>query len=260
MKTTTFSVLMLLLAACSPATGPGDAGDAGADRPVDAGPPVVTDVTLTTSDAVSIDATFYAPAAVIGAPTVLLVHQYLLDKDQWGDLPADLNGRGYAVLAISLRGHGASDAYGGGALSGILTDPNGAPRDIDIDAAIAWLDDEVAANSDRLAIVGTSIGANLVVASAVANKATTYVAVSPREAPSAALAGAPVASLTSVFFVAGENDSGDQAADSTRMYGLTSDPRELQIYAGSAAHGVDIFSTHGDDFLPRLMTWLEETL
>ena len=41
-------------------------------------------------------------------PTVILLHSLGYNSQWWSDLPQDLLNKGYAVLAIDLRGHGAS--------------------------------------------------------------------------------------------------------------------------------------------------------
>jgi dienelactone hydrolase len=246
-------VLAAAFVACAPSARE-DAGPA-PERETDAGPPVVTDVTITTSDGVDLDGTFHAPPAVLGVPTVLLLHQYLRDKDQWGDLPDELTARGYAVLRISLRGHGASDAYGGATLADLLTDPAGAP--LDVDAAIAWLDDEPVSNADQIAIVGTSVGANLAVVAGIKGQGATRVAISARRPPSEALAGEAAAALPTTLFIAARGDPGGQAADSEALHGLTSEPRELHIYEDSSAHGVDLLTEQAADLEPRLFGWLE---
>lgn len=227
-------------------------------RDVDAGPPLITEHVLTTSDDVSIDSTLYTPDDVLAAPAVLLLHQYQRDKAQWGDFPDELASRGYVVLAISLRGHGESDGYAGD-LSGVLTDPDGAPRDVD--AGIAFLREQTAVDGDRVAILGTSIGANLAVAAAVDNKAKTYISVSSRREPSEALADASITELESVFFLAGRNDAGGQAADAEAMHALTTAPRGLHIYEDTSAHGIAFFGDmFGADITARVYTWLDENL
>ena len=216
-----------------------------------------TDVVLTTSDGLNL--TGYVTAggvAGVGAPGVVLVHQFQRDDVQWGDLPEALAAAGYRTLAFNLRGHGDSDPYGG-PLSDLLTDPNGAPRDVD--AAVAYLSTDGGADAARIAVVGTSIGANLAVASAVGDKAKTYVALSARQPPTMSLANAPVMGMRSVFYLAAENDPGGQAADSQTMFDATADPREIHIYPGTADHGIAILDNQTDS-RDRVLTWLAANL
>jgi dienelactone hydrolase len=217
-----------------------------------------SDVTFTTSDNLTLHGFITtAPASPVGAPGVILVHQYLSDDQQWGTLPAELALAGYRTLAFDLRGHGDSDPYGS-PLQQILTDPNGAPRDVD--AALAYLAGSGQADPTRMAVVGTSIGANLAVASAIDDKAKTYVAFSARIPPTQALAGGQqVSGMTSVFYLASDLDSGNQAVDSQTMHDATTTPRNIKIYTGTADHGIAILRNQSD--APGLLLgWLSANL
>ncbi len=230
----------------------------GAAPVADAAPATRTDLELTTEDGLRLTGYLTAgPASTPGAPGVVLVHQYLRDDEQWGDLPGALAGRGYRVLAFNLRGHGDSDPYQGASLDGILTDPDGAPRDVA--AALAYLRAAGAADPQRIAVVGTSIGANLAVAASIHGWAKTYVAFSSRRTPTESLAGAPATGMASVFYLAGENDTGGQAADAQTMFDATTPPRDLRIYAGSTDHGIAILDNQADA-RQRLFEWLATNL
>lgn len=253
----------LLALAIVPACGGGGSGgvDAlpGADGPPgDAAAAGRADVRLTTSDGLSLTGFLSTSAAgPAGAPGVVLVHQFQRDDAQWGDLPETLAARGLRVLAFDLRGHGESDAYAGASLTELLTDPEGAPRDVQ--AALAYLGTDGGADPTRLAIVGTSIGANLAVAAAIHGQARTYVALSARKPPVESLAGAAAIGMTSVLYLAAELDGGDQAADARAMHDATTEPRGLEVYPGIAHHGIDLLEL-GPDVNARVLAWLDETL
>ncbi len=199
-----------------------------------------------------------SPASPAGSPGVLLIHQFQQNDEQWGDLPEVLAARGYRVLAFNLRGHGDSDPYGGSALSGILSDPVAAPADTD--AALAYLTSTGEADPARIAIIGTSIGANLTVRAAINGDAKTYVSLSSRKSAVETFAGTAATGMNSVFYLAGENDSGGvQARDAQTMYGATQTPREVKIYAGSSAHGSAILSQH-EDARGLVLDWISANL
>lgn len=187
---------------------------------------------------------------------VLLVHQYQRNDEQWGDLPERLADRGYRVLAFNLRGHGDSDAYDGNLID-ILSDPVAAPADVD--AALAHLRGPGDADDDRIAIVGTSIGANLAVAAAINDKAKTYVSFSSRKGPAETFAGSAATAMSSVYYLAGQNDSGGQAADAQTMYDATGAPRKLSIYAGESWHGITLLE-QASDARGLLLDWLSQNL
>jgi len=251
-------------AGCGGGSGAGTdatpATDAGTDATsADAGAPARTDVTFTTADGLTLTGYLTAlPSTPAGAPGVVLVHQFMLDSLQWGDLPEALAEEGWRVLAFDLRGHGGSDPYGGGALTNLFTDPDGAPRDVD--AALAWIAGPGGADPARIAVVGTSIGANLTVAAAIRGLAHTYVAFSSRIPPTEALAGGlPATGMTSVFYLAGALDTGGQAADAQTMFDATTPPRDLQIYPATADHGIAILNNH-PDARGLLVAWLQANL
>jgi len=275
------SYLVMSLAACSGAgettsgaggsvtqgtsSGSGAAGEGGAagGHPSggsggDSAAPQRTDVTFSTSDGLTLSGYLTTSASgPPGSPGVVLVHQFQVDDEQWGSLPADLAKAGYRALAFDLRGHGQSDPYDGGALSNLLTDPDGAPRDVD--AALTYLATEGEADPDRLAVVGTSVGANLAVVTAILGKARTHVAFSARKPPVEALASAPAQGMTSVFYLASENDPGGQAADSQTMYDGTVEPRKITIVGGSGDHGIDLIDKHPGN-RDALFVWLADNL
>jgi dienelactone hydrolase len=252
---------------CGGRSAGGDAGDAGlgpdaaaatdTGSGADAGPPARTDVSFVTADGATLRGYLTAaPGTPAGAPGVVLVHQYLMDDLQWGDLPEELAAQGWRVLAFDLRGHGTSDPYTG---ANYLSDPVAGPADLD--AALAFLADPAggAADPARLGVVGTSVGANLTVAAAVRSLARTYVSYSARLPPVETFAGGPATGMQSVFYVASELDAGGQAADAQAMYDATLDPRDLHVYAGIADHGIAIL-TNEPDARPALVAWLGATL
>jgi pimeloyl-ACP methyl ester carboxylesterase len=92
---------------------------------------------------------FYSSAAP-AAPGVLLLHMYGGSKADWDEFAFDLQGAGFAALAIDLRGHGET----GGAEDWDLARQ-------DVAAAYAWLVSHEGVDGTRVAVVGASIGANL---------------------------------------------------------------------------------------------------
>ena len=221
--------------------------------PVDAGPATREALQLTTSDGLTLDA-FVLRGGAEGAPGILLLHQFQQSLAQWDAFPETLAERGYVVVALSYRGHGASDPYPR-PLTDLLTDPAGAP--LDVDAGLAALVDH-GADAERIGVVGTSIGANLTVAAAILNRGKTYVSLSSRIPPAEALAGQSATALQSVFYLAAENDSGGQAADARTLFGRTSPPADLLV-ARVAAHGIALLRDV-PEVEPRILTWLDDTL
>ncbi len=237
-------------------TGPWDA-DSDAAAPATA---LAAPLTLETKDGKQLAATEHRLSTTgDGAPGVLLIHQFNSDQSQWAPyLPALLE-RGLIVLTLDLRGHGASDPADG-ALQVILNDPAQAP--LDVAAGLARLTGASGADPSRIAVIGTSIGANLAcVASANGYGVKVPVAVSARDSAVANLAGKAIADLSfsGLFILATEDDSaGVQAATAVAFQAASAPPSDTLILAG-ADHGKDLLANH-PDAVEAVLSWLDAHL
>jgi dienelactone hydrolase len=217
------------------------------------------DVELEAADGKKIAATLHAPSDSACMPAALLLHQFQLSKAQWGDSLSAFTEAGLVVLAIDLRGHGASDAQDG-PLAGLLNDPTQAPQDVA--AAMEYLARAPQVDPSRIAVVGTSIGANLsIVAMTLEMGAKAVAALSPRMDPILSLAGSPTdLELTDVFCVAGAQDSGgDQAKTCQDLVAAASGNAEAVVLPDTAAHGVAVLEQF-PDVLPQTVLWLKDVL
>ncbi len=106
-------------------------------------------VTLTTTDDVTIVGTYTDGSS---SKAVILLHQLNHDKSSWNLFSEVLNARGYAVLAIDLRGHGESQGSWQS-----FTDKGFQAMTKDVDAAAAFLNQR---GQPVVAVLGASIGAN----------------------------------------------------------------------------------------------------
>lgn len=105
---------------------------------------------LTTTDGVTVRGTELGS----GAKGVLLVHAQTRTSEDWAYIAGKLADRGFRVLSIDLRGHGASvppDAVADDEWTALVHD---------VDAGIAWLS---ARGASEITVVGAEIGANLAV-------------------------------------------------------------------------------------------------
>ncbi len=129
-----------------------------------------TDFTFTAPDGAQLAVTYYPPI-VRPAPAVLLLHMLGRSKTDWDSFARNLQKQGYAVMAMDLRGHGASAG----------------PVDwtkADDDTLAAWgtLTARPEVDVNRTAIVGASIGSNLaLIAGAAEPRIKAVVALSPGE-------------------------------------------------------------------------------
>ncbi|MEK7477743.1 MAG: alpha/beta fold hydrolase [Patescibacteria group bacterium] len=130
--------------------------------------PTVEKVSFITADGVTIVGNYYNSTST---KAVLLLHQNGMDKSSWGDFPLVLQARGFAVLAIDLRGYGESTQISASSSTatgspGTLDYRNFTNKDYfpammgDITAARKFLQSKGKTEQD---IVGASIGANLAI-------------------------------------------------------------------------------------------------
>jgi len=192
---------------------------------------------------IHVNATLHAPLESVGSAAVLLIHQYNQSSAQWEPWLPGLLAHGWRVLTVDLPFHGDSDPIPDAVQSDLLDSPDLAPQVIV--SALEWLGKSGGADPDRIAIVGTSIGANLAcVFNANSNPllvgAKLGVAISPRDTAVFQLAGNPKSiSFTGMYFLASENDNdGVQAETCATFGGLTDPPVEIVIVPDSSAHGL----------------------
>lgn len=131
-------------------------------------------VRLHTTDDVSVTGTYY-PVQRNPAPAVLLIHSVARNRTTWDTLAKLLQQNGMAALAIDLRGHGESTRKLTADGSVTIDYHNFADRDfqdmlLDIEAAVDWLQAQPEIDHDHIALVGESLGANLVLRYAAINE------------------------------------------------------------------------------------------
>lgn len=223
---------------------------------------IMDTVEFQTRDQVEIKAIISIPETGQGNyPAVIFIHQGGSDKSEWTStqLYKDVVSRGMVAMAYDVRGHGSSGGKGGRAL---FDDPNRAP--LDLQAALKYLSTLETVDLNRIAVVGSSIGANLACVAVGSSDYTvkTAVAISGKTSAVFNLAGGPekVSKLSSVFLIASELEQGGKRAEwATELHDLAATPKHLEIIKGSKAHGVHMFK---DDtaLQTRILNWLEETL
>lgn len=103
-------------------------------------------VELRSSDGVALEGSYW-PGAQEDGPAVLLLHGINNDRTIFARHVPWLNGLGYAVLAIDLRGHGASAA---------VERTFGWRESADAEAALAWLRRRTPAR--KVGVIGVSLG------------------------------------------------------------------------------------------------------
>lgn len=213
-------------------------------------------VNLTTDDNIRLAATLYLPTKGGEAskhPGVVLSHQAGSDRSEWDSMAKTLAQNGFAALTYDIRGHGQSQKVDN--MRGLFGDPNRAPKDLQ--AALAYLAKHKRVISDRLAVVGSSIGGNLALAASSREDVRTVVALSAKTSAVKALSGDKSLELGSAFVIASAEDQGGKRAQwAKELYKLSRNPNRLKIAEGGE-HGVSLFADNPK--IPRqILTWLQK--
>lgn len=149
-------------------------------------------VLIETFDRVELRASFVVPGGVPAPiPAALLLHGFGENRTVWADLEARLLMEGWAVMALDLRGHGASTTRNLDTIAADeawRTDPRQFP--LDVEPALDWLKTQARIDSTRMAVIGADVGANLaLVASGRFPEVGTVVAINPNVDEALAMAG-----------------------------------------------------------------------
>lgn len=221
-------------------------------------PPV--DVDLATEDGITLRGTLY-PGATPDAPAVILAHQLGSTRAEWAPLVEALREPpALTVLALDLRGHGASTRGPRGEISYATFDSDAwALTSIDVITAALYLQNGPApVRPRRIAAVGSSIGATAVLRAAVNVPALDpLVLLSPGRAYHGVDGILPALDLGSRSLLAvsarEELDSTDTAAALARItHG------RVQVVDGSG-HGVALFGARAT-LVDEIATFLREGL
>lgn len=198
---------------------------------------------LQSADGVQLVATLY-PAPGPNPPGLVLVHMMGADRHGWEPFALRAQREGYTCIALDLRGHGESILSKGQRLTYRTFDTEdwlAATQDIDA-ARLALL--EHGAAPGNVALVGASLGANLVLHYAIDQPAIqAIVLISPGRDFRGIAAEPRIADYGNrpVLLLAAEGD--EYAAASCRsLKNAASGLCELRYYPG-AAHGTDLFAS-----------------
>jgi len=222
------------------------------------------EVWFTTEDKVNISGYWVAPFEEGGGKKtpIILVHHFGGNRNQWDTFTPVLLEKGYAVLAIDLRGHGKSTSKGKTLLDAKASDflQNEAENmPLDVKAAIKWLKTQRDIENKKVGIIGGELGANVAFVSAGAFKEIrAAVALSPTLER---LIGVEVPKFKpkSILFMSTLGDGqGAGSLSAEALAHMTEDPKETKVYKGTA-RGIAILHGH-PEAAEDLLNWLEQRL
>lgn len=218
-----------------------------------------TEARIQTSDGVLLVGDYVVPEKAPVRAAVLLLHMMPSDRTSWAAFTSRLAEKGYAALAIDLRGHGQSRQTADRHLLDYETfsDADHQKSIHDIEAAIAFLGEK---GHHAFHLGGASIGANLALwYGAEHGAAASIFLLSPGLDYHGikTLPLAPRLTTTALFVVASKDDvrSGGAADVMARqIYDAATVPKEIEIYK-TGGHGTDIFYAH-PELVDALIQWI----
>jgi len=182
-----------------------------------------------------------------GKPGVILLHMLKRTRADWDSVAKWLQGKGFAVITIDLRGHGQST---GNLDEFTPADFNAMTNDVLAAKTVLALN---RADVSRLNIIGASIGANI---------ALNYVAGDPDVVSAVLLSpGLEYRGVktmltradTPLLIVASEDDS--YSAQSSQQLAQNNPNAQLELYQ-DAGHGTNMFIKN--DLAPAILSWITE--
>lgn len=234
----------------------------------------ISAVSFPSNDGVEVSGLFGTAEADELLPVVILLHDLGGNKSDWlnaTDTYASLLERGYAVLAIDMRGHGETRLPDDRQVLELIDLEQSF---LDVHAALVWLPSQSKVDVSRIAVVGSGSGGNVAYVSlgSFPELIKTGVSLSPGLWGASSLeplvTGTGIESFgpRSMLFMVGDQDQ-VQAGDVILSYvdfarsleARTAEPKDLRVFTDSADHGYALLDnvTEAQDLF---FLWLEENL
>jgi pimeloyl-ACP methyl ester carboxylesterase len=198
-------------------------------------------ITIEAADGLMLKGDFYFvdPAR----PTVFLLHELYARRSSWNVILEPLLRNGYNVLAVDVRGHGATR---GGV--------NWHRAIEDVALWFTWLRETAAVRPDAISTMGSSMGSTLAIIGCANDAACrTAIAISPGWAYyNFSLEGS--ISVRPILVVYSERDYYPRHGV-PQMVAAAPDTLTVHTYPGNA-HGMNLVRAQVDTFTPLMLEWL----
>ena len=235
----------------------------------------ISAVSFTSIDSVEVSALFGTAQDGESLPVVILLHDLGGNKSDWlanTDTYEALLERGYAALAIDMRGHGQTPLPEGRQTLELIDLEQSF---LDVHAALLWLQSQSKIDVSRIAVVGSGSGGNIayVCSGVFPELIKTSVSLSPGLWGAASLerlvigTGLESFGPRSMLFMVGDQDQIAVSEDQILSYRefasfleeQTAEPKDLRVFTDSADHGYALLDNvvEAQDLF---FLWLEENL
>ncbi len=203
---------------------------------------------ITTADGVILAAELIYPAGAGPFPVVILVHEFGQDRTQWAPYREEFLAEGFAVLSYDTRGFGESTlaAIPAANAAYFSSMPN------DLAAVVEYALDQPKINSQKIFVIGASLGGNIALVEAGRNSSITRtVILSPSGTSSLDGTGLTDFTPKSILGIA---DSADQPALTTIM-DKVAEPKKT-IIVPATGHGVALLQHR--TVIEAILQWLTQ--
>jgi len=193
------------------------------------------EVVLSSPDGYSLSATYWANILDATPPlaTVILVHQFGSDRHDYDSFIPLLLSNKYSVLAYDIRGFGLSS-------NGVVVNLD--DFSLDVSAALNFLKNQPVTSSQKIGIIGASVGANVAyVASGSQPTISATVALSPSNTgPNGVLMGKNTNDFSphNILIASDQNEK----ADATFIFNNASEIKQQKTYP-NYGHGVSLLKS-----------------
>ncbi|MXW77634.1 MAG: alpha/beta fold hydrolase [Gemmatimonadetes bacterium] len=235
----------------------------------------ISAVSFTSIDSVEVSALLGTAGDSESLPVVILLHDLGGNKADWlnntGTYVALLE-RGYAALALDMRGHGQTPLPDGRQALELIDLERSF---LDVHAALVWLQSQSKIDISRIAVVGSGSGGNIayVCSGVFPELIKTSVSLSPGLWGAASLeplvigTGLESFGPRSMLFMVGDQDQIAVSEDRILSYKdfasfleeQTAEPKDLRVFTDSADHGYALLDNVAEA-QDLFFLWLEENL
>lgn len=180
-------------------------------------------------------------------PGIIFMHELTRSSNSWNNekVVTQFISQNYACLLFDFRGHGKSDYYPL-PVEFSQVEPYIFQTRYDVIAAVEYMKSSDIVFSEKIALIGGSLGGIMAIAGSGFEEVKAAVALSASQLGIYSIF--PDLEMRSIFFIAGEMDVTEYnhfAEQATAMNQAAEEPKKLKIIAGNSDHGTRLLQSTG---------------